>query len=152
MQCAELIRDAGSVLIVNDRVDLALGCGAAGVQLGGSSFPIAVARRLVGAERWIGASVHSVPEAAAAAAEGADFLLAGTLYATDSHPGFAGSGTGWLRSAGAVGLPVIGIGGITPSRISEVLEAGAYGVAVIRGIWAADRPLEALRDYLTLLE
>ena len=79
---------------------------------------------------------------------GADFLLAGTLYPSASHPGAGGSGVEWLRRVPAAGGRLIGIGGVTPERGGEVLGAGAHGVAVISAIWNAERPREALLRFI----
>lgn len=149
---AEPVRAAGAVLLVNDRVDIARACGAAGVQLGETSFPPREARRLLGGTAWIGASVHDREAAAAAADDGADFLLAGTLWETASHPGRAGLGAAWLRELLPLGVPVLGIGGVTPGRAAEVRRAGGHGVAVIRGVWAAPDPAAALDAFLEALE
>jgi thiamine-phosphate diphosphorylase len=140
--------DEDALLLVNDRIDVALAAGADGVQLGGRGIGIADARRMLGRERWIGASVHSGDEAREAAAGGADFVLAGAVYATDSHPGKAGAGLGVIGDAAAAGVPVIGIGGITPERAGEVMAAGAAGVAAIHGVWDAGDVVEAMKRYL----
>jgi thiamine-phosphate pyrophosphorylase len=131
--------DAGALLLVNDRIDVALAAGAHGVQLGVRGVPLADARRLVGSERLLGASVHSEVEAVSAASA-ADFLLVGTLYATASHPGRAGTGPALLRALAGHGLPLVGIGGITPDRVPELRAAGAAGVAVLRAVWRASDP------------
>jgi len=144
--------ESGSRVLLNDRVDLVLATGADGVHLGARGMPIADARRLLGPGRWIGASVHSAEEAVAAAREGADYLIAGTLFPTPSHPGRPGSGTEWLAEVARLGVPVIGIGGITPERAGAVRAAGGRGVAVLRGVWSASRPLDGLASYLEALE
>ena len=140
--------DENALLLVNDRVDVALAVGADGVQLGGRGIGIADARRIVGPKPWIGASVHSGGEARSAASGGADFVMAGAVYATESHPGQPGAGLGVIEDAAAAGLPVIAIGGITPERVGEVMAAGAAGVAVIRGVWEEGDVGEAVRRYL----
>ncbi len=150
--CAAAARLSGSALFVNDRVDVALGCGARGVQLGREAMPIAVARRLLGPDQLIGASVHGAEQARLAEAEGADFVLAGTLYSSASHPGRPGRGPESLAEMASLAVPVIGIGGITPARVEAVRAAGAYGVAVITGIWEAASPVRALEHYLAELE
>jgi thiamine-phosphate diphosphorylase len=137
-----------ALLLVNDRVDVALAVGADGVQLGGRGIGIADARRMLGARPWIGASVHSGDEAREAASGGADFVMAGAVYATESHPGQAPAGLGVIGDAAAAGRPVIAIGGITPERVADVLAAGASGVAVIRGVWDEGDVVEAVRRYL----
>jgi thiamine-phosphate pyrophosphorylase len=144
---AALCGETGSLLIVNDRVDVALAIGAGGVQLGRGSFDVPDARRVVGPGPLIGVSVHPGEPVD----EAADFALAGTLFATASHPGHAGSGTAWLRTIVGRGLPVIGIGGITPERAQEVLAAGAHGVAVMRAVWSAPDPGAAVTEILNAL-
>jgi thiamine-phosphate diphosphorylase len=140
----------GGRLIVNDRVDVALAVGAAGVQLGARGLPVALVR-----ERWpgllIGASVHDVAAARAAVDGGADFLLAGTLWETASHPGRPGSGTAWLRRIPEPGRPVIGIGGVTAERAAELRAMAVHGAAVVRAIWEADSPEAALDEFLARL-
>lgn len=140
----ESARATASVLLVNDRLDVGMAVGADGVQVGSTGLATSDARRLLGPDRVLGVSVHSASAAEEARADGADFILAGTLFASASHPGRAGSGTEWLRQAGVEITPVIGIGGITLERVPEVLAAGAYGVAVIRAVWDAQRPREAV--------
>ncbi|MDP2957448.1 MAG: thiamine phosphate synthase [Longimicrobiales bacterium] len=150
---AGVARPAGAWLVVNDRVDVALAAGACGVHLGARSLPVASARRLLGGRGRIGASVHSVPEGADAARQGADWIFAGTIWATPSHPGREGRGPGFIaevRSA-APAVPVLAIGGVSEERVAEVMGGGAAGVAVIRGIWDAPDPLEAARRYLEAL-
>lgn len=141
-------RGAGALLLVNDRADVALAAGADGVRLGARGIRPEDARRLLGAEAWIGASVHTRGEAEEAAAGGADFLVVGTLYATPSHPGREGAGPAHLAALADVGLPRVGIGGITPARAPEVRAAGAHGVAVLRGVWDAPDPARAVEQYL----
>lgn len=145
-------RATGAWLVVNDRLDVARGCGADAVQLGQTSFPVFDARRLLEPKTAIGVSVHTPAEAANAVRNGADFLLAGTLFESETHPGQRPAGLVWLREAASLGVPVIGIGGITPDRIRPVLDAGASGVAAIRGIWNAPDPIDALGQYLQHLE
>jgi thiamine-phosphate diphosphorylase len=150
--CARIARRTASLLIVNGRVDVALACEADGVQLGRDALPLSDARRILGSERLVGASVHAAPEAWEAARQGADFLLAGTLFESRSHPGRPPSGLGWLQDLNWPGKRVFGIGGITPETVASVVGAGAHGVAVISGIWAAPSPLVALDEYLSELE
>lgn len=140
--------DAGAVLIVNDRVDVALAL-ADGAQVGGRSLDAADARRLLGAGRLLGVSVHAADEARAAMEAGADFVLAGTIWETASHPGRPGAGAGRIAEVAAPGVPVIAIGGVTPARAAEARRAGASGVAAIRGVWDAPDPATAVREYLS---
>ena len=145
---ANVATRADALFLVNDRVDVALAVNAGGVQLGGRGLDPEDARRLLGERPRLGVSVHSPDEAEAALRRGADFLLAGTLYPSASHPRAGGSGVEWLRRVPAAGGRLIGIGGVTPERVGEVLEAGAHGVAVISAIWNAERPREALLRFI----
>lgn len=140
--------DEDALLVVNDRVDVALAARADGVQLGRRGIAVADARRLLGGERWIGASVHSAEEALAVAEGGADFVVAGSVFETASHPGRPGAGLRLIEDAARAGLPVIAIGGITPERVADAVAAGAHGVAVIRGVWDASDEVEAVKRYL----
>jgi thiamine-phosphate pyrophosphorylase len=143
-----MARASGSLLIVNDRVDVAMAAGANGVQLGARGLTAADARRLVGDAMLVGASVHSVDEARAAIDGGADWLLAGTIYETASHPGHAGAGPRLIEAMAALGRPVIAIGGVTPERAAEMRHSGAAGVAAIRGIWDDPSPRDAVQRYI----
>ena len=131
-------------LFVNDRLDVALACDAVGVQLGASSLAPADARRL-GAQWWIGRSVHDLVEANAARIAGADYLVLGPVYATASHPGRTPVSSKVLDKVVALGLPVIAIGGVEPDRVAPLAAAGVYGVAAIRALWDAARPDVASR-------
>ena len=149
----------GIRLLLNDRVDVALAVGAVGaggavgVHLGSRSMPPAEARRLLGAKRLLGVSVHSVSEAVSAAESGADYLFVGTLFETPSHPRAAVKGVELVGLvATRVDPPLVGIGGVTPERAAEVVASGAHGVAAIRGIWDAPSPPDAVQAYLDVLE
>jgi thiamine-phosphate diphosphorylase len=135
-----------ALFIVNERADVAMAAGADGVQLGEQALPVAAVRSLVGPEALIGRSVHSEDGAEEAAADGADFLVVGTMYATRSHPGIVPAGPALLRRiARRCRLPLIGIGGISPDNVGEVLRAGALGVAVITSVLGASHPGEEAR-------
>jgi thiamine-phosphate pyrophosphorylase len=135
---------AGATLWLNDRVDLALAVDAHGVQLGARSLQVDVARRLLGKAVWIGASVHSPAAARESLERGADIAVLGNVYSTASHPERAPLGLEPLRQA-AVGRPIVAIGGITPERVAEVVGAGAWGVAVLSGVWQAEDVAAAVR-------
>jgi thiamine-phosphate pyrophosphorylase len=140
-----IARPPGARVAVNDRIDVALAAGADGVQLGERSLSVAVTRRLAPGLQ-LGASVHGVARATWAAAEGADWLTFGHVFATSSHPGEPPRGLDELaRVVQAVHCPVIAIGGISPDQISAVLAAGAAGVAVMSAILRASDPGQATR-------
>ena len=135
-----------ALLLVNERVDVALAAGASGVQLGEEALPTSHARDILGEEFLIGRSVHSVEGAREAAAQGADFLVVGTMYSTRSHHGAAPAGPELLRQISRrCDLPLIGIGGINEGNLGEVLSAGAAGIAVITSIMDAADPEAAAR-------
>jgi thiamine-phosphate pyrophosphorylase len=141
--------DTGTILVVNDRVDIAMAAHAHGVQLGSRSLVITDARTLLGAGALIGSSVHGVAEAVEAESDGADFVIQGTIFASPSHPGRAAAGIALVReTAERVGVPVIAIGGITPPRVADVAAAGADGVAVLGGVWHAADPVAAVDEYV----
>jgi thiamine-phosphate pyrophosphorylase len=148
-QLAQAIRPAqeasGGWLVVNDRLDVALAVGAQGAQLGQRALLLRDARRAAPSLR-LGVSVHSLAQAQEAA--GADWWLAGHLFATDSHPGQPPLGLSLLHQLAPLGVPIIAIGGITPARAAAARAAGAYGVAAIRGIWEAEDPARAATEYL----
>ena len=131
-------------LIVNERADVALAAGAQGVQLGEDALTVSAARKTVGSGALIGRSVHSESTASQAQADGADYLIVGTMFASRSHPGQEPAGPGLMRQiSGNCRLPLIGIGGITPENAPQLIEAGASGVAVITNILAASDPKAA---------
>lgn len=142
-----LARPPEAAVFVNGRPDIAAATGAHGVQLGAGDLMSADARRVL-LQGWIGRSVHSFAEAAAAVNEGADFLVVGSIYDTPSHPGAPAAGIGLVREAVTLGRPVIAIGGITPERVPELKAAGAYGIAAIRALWEADDPAAATLSML----
>ena len=137
-------------LFVNDRLDIALAVGADGVQLTPGSLSPEEARRL-SARWWIGKSVHDLAEAEAAQAGGADYLLAGPVFPTATHPDRPPLGLGPLRDIVALGLPVIAIGGVTARNCGDVRDAGAHGAAAIRALWDATEPAVAARQMLEVL-
>jgi thiamine-phosphate diphosphorylase len=140
---------AGALLLVNDRLDVVLALDLAGAHLGQRSLPPGVARALLGAERKLGLSVHNKGEGEGGREGRVDYFLVGALFDTQSHPARAPGGVDRLREIAAVDPPpMIGIGGITPARVEEVLKGGAYGVAVRGGIWESPDPGEAVGVYL----
>lgn len=148
---ARQLRSSASAgcLWINDRVDLALAIRVDGVQLGARSLPVSVARRLLGRSAWIGQSVHDVEEAAACQA---DVALLGTIFATASHPDRPPLGIEAVRRAASLPRPILAIGGITPERAAEVVDAGAWGAAVLSGVWRENDPAAAVVRYLQALE
>lgn len=124
-------------LIINDRLDIAMAVGAAGVHLGQDDLPCAVARRILGEEYLIGVSAHNPTEAKAALQSGADYLGCGAVFGTATKADVKKLGTEGLEAiCKAKGLPVVGIGGVTADNYREVRAAGADGAAIVSGILA----------------
>ncbi len=134
-------------LIINERADVAFAVGANGVQLGEEALPVEAARQILGPDALVGRSVHSVQAAEAAKEQGANFLIVGTMFATRSHPESLPAGPALVqRIAERCSLPLIGIGGITPSNVGQIITAGAMGVAVISNILGSTDPEAAARE------
>ncbi|MEO6526408.1 MAG: thiamine phosphate synthase [Gemmatimonadaceae bacterium] len=139
----------GAWLVINDRVDLALAVRARGAQLTSRSLTVADARRAAPGLA-LGASVHDMAEGRAAVAQGADWLVAGHVFATPSHAGEPERGLPFVRGlVETAGVPVLAIGGVRPDHCAMLREAGVHGVAVIRGIWDAVNAEQAASDYLS---
>jgi thiamine-phosphate pyrophosphorylase len=125
-------RGTGTKIVVNDRLDVALASGAAGVHLPADGFSIGAIRRIAPAPFLVGVSTHSLGEARRAAAEGADFIVFGPVFRTTSKPGARGVGVHALAEVvREANLPVYALGGMTPERVGSVARAGAAGVAGI---------------------
>jgi len=142
---ARLCGDAGVLFLVNDRVEVAVGCDASGAHVGHDQDP-GEARRLLGPERILGVSVTNPEEARAAEAAGADYLGV-TVWETSTKPEALAIGLEGIRAvAGATSLPVVGIGGINAGNAHDVLAAGAAGIAVISAVATSEDPTQAVRD------
>lgn len=145
-----LTAQQGSQLVINDRIDVALVLDGVGVHLRSNSLPASVARRLLGEQRLLGISAHSLDEAMHAESQGADYVVLGPVYETPSKQAF-GPPLGLERVEEVcrrVRIPVIGIGGVTPARARDVRRAGAFGVAVITAILGATDVEAAAREML----
>lgn len=124
-------------LIINDRLDIAMAVGAAGVHLGQDDLPCAAARRILGEDYIIGVSAHNPAEAAEALERGADYLGCGAVFGTATKADVKKLGTEGLTAiCREKGLPVVGIGGVTADNYREVRAAGADGAAIVSGILA----------------
>jgi thiamine-phosphate pyrophosphorylase len=139
----------GQRLLVNDRLDVALAAGADGVHLPAAGIPPADARRLLGRAALVGVSCHGAAEVSRALAGGASFATFGPIHDTPSKRAYgAPVGLEALRAAARLGLPLIGLGGVTPAGAPAIREAGAHGVAAIRAWLEADDPAAVVRALL----
>lgn len=142
-----LTRSNGIMLIVNDRVDIALAIDADGVHLGVDDLPVDTARRLLGDAHVVGYSPERDEDWRAAEIAGASYLGVGPVYGTSTKhdAGEAIGLAGLQRVVERSARPVIGIGGVTVSRAREVIGTGAVGVAVVSDIFLASDPETAAR-------
>lgn len=154
---AEMIRKTADemckLFIVNDRVDVAIASCADGVHLGQSDIPVDVARRLMGDDAIIGASVDNVEQAVAAVEAGADYVGVGAIFKTSTKPDAAqGIGLGPIfEIREAVDVPIVAIGGINRGNIQDVIRAGADAAAVVSAVVAQDDVAGAAHELRDLI-
>jgi len=150
-RAADSLKRHNIPLIINDRLDIALACGAAGVHLGQDDMPVSQARKIVGRRLVLGVSANNADEALEAERLGADYIGLGPIYATSSKTTdlpLVGE-EGIRRLKGRVRIPLVAIGGITAANARAVKEAGADGIAVISAILGAPDPEAAARRLRT---
>lgn len=140
---------AGALLIINDRLDVALAADADGVHLGQADLPVGAARRIA-PDLIIGASTHSVGEARAADAAGASYINIGPIYPTRTKEwNRAYLGIEGIRTiAAAVSIPFTVMGGIKKEHVSDLVRIGARTIAIITAVTAAESPEQAARELL----
>lgn len=147
-------RAGGAMFIVNDRFDVALAARADGVHLGPDDIPVADVRRCVGEEFIVGFSTDDPHRARRAARDGASYIGVGAVFGTSSKEGLEGEAIlpdrvgEVLRLAG---VPVVGIGGITPENVDQVAAVGA-GAAVLGAVMGSARPTDAVRALLAAMD
>lgn len=145
-------RTAGATCLVNDRVDIALAVGAHGVHVGADDLPVGVARRLLGPDAVVGATCRNVEDARRAEGEGASYLGVGPVFATSTKAGLPEpmGPRGVERIAAAVVIPVIAIAGVTVDNASSVIDAGAWGLAVVGAVYGSDDPVASVRELMEI--
>ncbi len=143
-----------ALMLINDRVDIAKAIGADGVHLRTESLPVQQARQILGPQALIGKSTHSLREALTAEADEADFLVCGPIFETPSKRTYGPPlGLTVLTDiCKQCTLPVFAIGGMTPERIQDVRDCGAYGVALISAILESTTISTATQKFLQALE
>jgi thiamine-phosphate pyrophosphorylase len=148
-----LTHSGGGKLIINDRLDIALACGADGVHLGQEDLPLHAARSLMG-ERMIGISTHDVEQAKEAEAGGADYIGFGPMFGTATKAtGYSARGLEMLRRVrDAVRIPIVAIGGITEGNVKQVWQAGADSAAIISDLLGADDIVDKVKRILALCQ
>ncbi len=139
-------------LIINDHPEIAREVGAAGVHVGQDDLSISEVRSIVAPRTFVGRSTHSLAQARAAAAEGADYIGFGPLFATPTKPNYVPIGLGKIKAAhDAVTLPIFCIGGIKLENLAEVIAVGARRVVIVSGLLQASDVAEYARAARRLL-
>jgi thiazole tautomerase (transcriptional regulator TenI) len=139
-------------VFVNDRVDVAIAAGAAGVQLAFHSLEAAIVKKHF-PQLTIGCSVHSLQEAIKAQQDGASYAVYGHIFPSHSKPNLPPRGLDELKKlTNSLDIPIIAIGGITPQNARKVIHAGAKGIAVMSGILEAPDPLLTVKAYIKEIE
>jgi len=149
----QLLGPHGIPLVINDRIDIALACGAEGVHLGQSDMPVVQARQLLPPEVFIGWSVETLADVTRSAALPVDYLGVSPIYATPTKSDAASPwGLEGLRQVrAATALPLVAIGGIHVGNAAELLQAGADGLAVVSALCAASDPCEAAAAFSAVM-
>jgi thiamine-phosphate pyrophosphorylase len=150
VQCIVRLAPSGARIIVNDRVDIALIAGAAGVHLGQTDLPPACAREILGPDRIVGFSTHNLSQAEEADRMPIDYLAAGPVFPTSSkeNPDPVLGVEKLAEICGRVRKPVVAIGGIRLDNAGTILKAGAASVAIIRDLLSREEIAQAVRDFL----
>ncbi len=150
-EMAALCRRYRVPFIVNDRVDIALACGADGVHVGQEDMEVSAVRRMAGDKLMVGVSAHTVEEAVRAARGGADYLGLGAVFSTSTKADAGAMSRDTLKAiCQAVDLPKVAIGGISAKNILELSGSGVDGVAVVSAIFGAPDPRRAAQDLAEL--
>jgi len=145
-----LLRQAGALFFVNDRLDVALTLEADGVHVGPEDLPVSAVRAAAPKAFLIGRSADDPEVARQAVADGADYIGCGTVFPTSTKQDAGGviGVEGLRRVVDAVSVPVVGIGGITVEGVGDIVKAGAAGVAVVSAVMSASDPAAAVRTML----
>ncbi|MYG93446.1 MAG: thiamine phosphate synthase [Acidimicrobiia bacterium] len=155
-ECQRIVAAAQTskaMVIINDRADIALACGADGVHVGAEDLPVAAVRELVGPNLLVGATARDPATALRHQNDGASYLGVGPVYASNSKRNLPKplSPAGLAEVVTTVDVPVIAIAGISASQIPELLDAGAHGVAVLGGVANAASATQATAELMGAL-
>ncbi len=153
LELRDLCRKHSSYFVVNDRIDVAMAVKADGVHLGQSDMPVNVARSIMGSEAIIGVSVRTEEEAREAMLQGANYIAANLVFATNTKKDITEPlGLDMVKVLAEISsLPLIAIGGITTENTSLVINAGCSGVAVVSAVMNAESPKKQVAEFLEVL-
>jgi len=154
IEIQKMTQQFGMKLLINDRVDLCLAMDADGVHLPSTGLPVSVARKMLGQLKCIGVSCHALEDVLRAESEGANYALLGPIYDTPSKRQYgAPLGIDYFKAVRkATALPLFAVGGITMTKIAEVMKAGADGVAMISEMMEAEDVKQTCRDILDSID
>jgi thiamine-phosphate pyrophosphorylase len=145
------VQSAGGVLVINDRADIALLSGARGVHVGQDDLPVEGVRRIVPPSTIVGLSTHDRAQVNRASTAAASYIAVGPIFGTlTKETGYSARGLDLVRYAAASGKPVVAIGGITLDHVSDLLAAGASGIAVISDLLTRD-PETRTREFIATI-
>jgi len=148
LKASEFLGAKNIPLIINDRIDIALSCNAAGVHLGQQDLPLLYARKILGENKLIGITINTAKEAMAAEERGADYLGVGPVFFTTTKkelkPLLGLEGLRAIKEK--VKIPILAIGGINPDNAGDVIATGVEGIAVVSAIQAAEDVRKATRE------
>lgn len=143
-KCAE----KGALLIVNNRVDLALAIEADGIHVGHEDLPVPFVREMIGHRKIVGMSTHSLPEAISAQKLGVDYVSCGPIWATPTKPAYKPVGLNLIGLYNAaLRVPYVVIGGVNENNIDQIVESGAKTVAVVRALFEANDPAQMAKTF-----
>lgn len=151
--CARVCSQRGVAFVVNDRADIALAVAADGVHLGQDDLRVETARAMLGPNRIIGLSTHAPEQILAARESQADYIGVGPIHETPTKPGRPAVGLDLVRYAAAhAAQPFFAIGGLDPTNVGEIVEAGARGISVHRYLTQSPDPQRAARELIEAIE
>jgi thiamine-phosphate pyrophosphorylase len=149
LQLREITRKYNAVLIINDDIDIALAVDADGVHLGQEDLPVQTARKMLGENKIIGLSTHSLKQAEEAQGSGADYIAIGPIFRSTTKDVREPLGADIIKEIRKISrLPVIAIGGINENNIEDIMKTGADGAAVISAIIAKEDITGAVREFI----
>lgn len=148
----EALKCTTARLLINDRVDVAMACGADGVHLGQNGLPVGTVRRMVGHAMVIGVSTHNLEEALKAEADGADYILFSPVFSTRCKPGAEPKGVQALvEIRDQVDIPVVALGGINENTLPEVTRWGVTNAAVMSALLTSEDPKQTASNLKAIL-
>lgn len=153
LKVKEITTKYGVALIINDRVDVALAIDADGVHVGQSDMPCDVTRRLIGEDKILGVSAHTIEEAQKAERDGADYIGSGAVFPTSTKADANRVTKEELKEiVKSINIPVVAIGGISEENAHELADTGIAGLSVVSAIMSSENPKKASQNLLNIFK